>query len=198
LAEKSGVSKSTISMAERAVHTTPPKELVQSRLARGLGITLEALRNSMPAGNSKHDQTESASDSAPGRGVLPVRQSKPTPREMDDIVLPATWINSTTDNPQELRYYMVSDMAMQPTLRTGDVVITGPIHETAPGLYLVGQRADYDSLLATGVRRIIPAGNGKLSMSCDSELFDRTQMVIDNETILLARVLSVIRKIEPE
>lgn len=120
LAELSGVSKSTISQAERAFHTCPPKEITQSRLAAAMGITLNEL-HTMPDGygkvSKKQMQLSPAIDfHSSMKGVQAVFPSPHNLQAMSPLVLPSRWILGATDEPGEVNYLVVSDSAMQPTL----------------------------------------------------------------------------------
>lgn len=199
LAERSGVSKSSISMAERAFHHHPPKELTQSRLATALGISSHELRMPPPApGLTDAVAKKAALPVVPetGRGVSQVAASEHNAREMDCLSLPAKWILGATDEPANLSYLVVTDAAMQPTIRTGDVAILEPFERLAPGLYFVGIR-EGGSITPVGIRRVTPSSTGQILISCDSERFDYTQAGTGQMEIL-EKVLRVIRLVEPE
>lgn len=201
LAERSGVSKSSISMAERAFHHHPPKEITQSRIATALGITVQQLRTMPPKqsfGEEAAAPTPVVAPRAPepGRGVTYIAPSKHNAREVDGLQLPSKWVLGATDDPAPLTYFTVTDTAMQPTIRVGDVAILEPCDTTAPGIYLVGER-DHEGLVAIGIRRVTPTTNGKVRISCDNERFDRAQ-ASPGELSVLAKVLFIVRTISPD
>lgn len=198
LAVVAGVSKSSISMAERAFHYHPPKEITQSRLAQALGISLQELRM-LPTGFDGRDRQMLApvSMTETGRGVQRIAASKLNAKEMDGISLPAKWVLGSTDEPADLSYLIVTDAAMQPTIRMGDVAVLEPFDSTAPGIYLVGAR-DSTGITPIGIRRVTPTSSGNVRLSCDNERFDRTPSNATGKIVLLSKVLFVVRAIDPE
>lgn len=199
LAELAGVSKSSISMAERAFHHLPPKEITQIRLARALQVSLAELRQ-MPSG---FEATMSILAPAPKqqpeqtKGTLPVEPSPYNERDMSALHLPAKWVLGATDIPNELSYLVVSDASMQPTLKVGDIAIIEPSSTMAAGILMVGRR-EGDAVSQVGIRRVIPAQSDKVRISCDNERFDRTTVQTEEQTAVLGRVLFVVRAIELE
>lgn len=200
LAAQSGVSKSSISQAERAFHQHPPKEITQSHLARALQITLAELR--LPPPPRKPIETladrgltlESLSNS---KGTMPIMSSEFSARDMGNLRLPTKWILGATDVPENVRYYVVTDSAMQPTIKPGDVAMLESYDTIAPGLYLVGERVG-DETNTLGIRRVMPTTFGKVRVSCDNERFDRTNTASNGEIVVIAKVLLVVRAFEPE
>lgn len=192
LAEQANVSKSSISMAERAFHSMPPKEITQSKLAAALGITLSDLRN-MPSGFG----SPVGRDGIAQKGVIVIKPSAHNAREMSDLILPSKWILGASYNPEDLAYFMVNDSSMQPTLKVGDIAIVESFVTASPGLYLVGICSD-NTICQAGIRRVTPTLTGKVRVSCDNERFDRTTTQPSGENSIIGRVILVIKASEPE
>lgn len=199
LAELAGVSKSSISMAERAFHRLPPKEITQIRLARALQVTMAELRQ-MPSGFEATMSILAPPPKHPPeqpKGTLPVEPSTYNARDMSELRLPSKWILGATDIPGDLSYLVVNDASMQPTLKVGDIAIIEPSSELTPGILMVGRR-DGDTVSQVGIRRIIPTQTDKVRISCDNERFDRTTVQTEEQTAVLGRVLFVVRAVELE
>ena len=199
LAEMADVSKSSISMAERAFHRLPPKEITQAKLARALGLTLVELRQ-MPSGFDEFPAIQAPQPAEPvelPRGVLPVEANAYNHRGMGALRLPSKWVLGSTDTPEELTYLVVNDGSMQPTLKPGDIAIIEPSTSLVAGILLVGRR-DGDSISQVDIRRVIPTQSDKVRISCDNERFDGTIVQTESETAVLGRVIFVVRAIELE
>lgn len=197
LAEVSGVSKSSISMAERAFHRLPPKEITQTKLAKALGITLRELRE-MPSGfETTMSILQPPAPTEQRKGVLPVESSQHNERDMSALHLPSKWVLGATDIPGELSYFVINDASMQPTLKPGDIAIIEPSSALTAGLLLVGRR-DGEAVSQVGVRRVIPTQSDKVRIACDNERFDRTTVQTEDQTAVLGRVLFVVRAVELE
>lgn len=192
LADKSGVSKASISMAERAFSKHPPKDVTQTKLATALDLTLDELRQ-MPSGFESLDRMVTTQGTA--RGGHPIPPDRLNTRELPSLIFPSKWILGATDHPGDLSYYAVSDAAMQPTIKVGDIAVLEPHTDPAPGLFLVGHRQG-GNIEPIGIRRVTPTPTGKTRMSCDNERFDRTSAA--GEIAILAKVLFIVRAIEPE
>lgn len=195
LADAADVSKSSISMAERAFHTLPPKEITQRKLASALGITLQELRDVHPDIVRMSPSMAQAVQTviSEGRGVSRICRNEYSPREMDDLVLPATFVRAYVDDSTRLTFYPVIDQAMQPTLRVGDIAVLEPPGETSTGIFLVGFKTDDGKIGVTGIRRVTASGTGKVRMSCDNERFERTPSSSQGDTILLGRVVFAVK-----
>lgn len=195
LAAKARVSKSTISQAERACHRYPPKDIIQSRLATALGISLAEFRAGPKDNIGENVATESAltRDIENCRSVHYVAPSEYNQGDIAGIQLPTKWIRGATDEPDSLTYVVVSDTAMQPTVKVGDIAMLEPFTSIAPGLYLVGERHG-DSLSVLGIRRVMPTPTGKTRFSCDNERFSSEH----GELTILAKVLFIVQVVVPE
>ena len=189
LATAAGVSKSSISMAERAFHHLPPKEITQIKIATALGISLRELREVDPGPIfHKMSPIKQVTLTVDSKGISRIEKSEHSQRDMSDLHLPAQWIRGYADDESVLRYYPVTDKSMQPTIDLGDVAILEPVGHVSPGLYLVGAE-DGDTVIAIGIRRVTKAPEG-ISVSCDNTKFDSS--LVDSY-VLLSRVLLVIK-----
>lgn len=201
LAELSGVSKSTISQAERASHTCPPKEITQSRLAAAMGITMNDLRTMPDCYGKVPEKQMQLSPTVDFRssmkGVQAVFPSPHNLQAMSPLVLPSRWILGATDEPGEVNFLVVSDSAMNPTLSVGDVAIVEPCNTVSPGLFLVGLRSG-NAIQSIGIRRVTPSLQGAPLLSCDNERFHQPIEVDHERAVLLSKVVFVVRAVEPE
>lgn len=189
LAVAAGVSKSSISMAERAFHHLPPKEITQIKIATALGITLIELREVDPGPIfHKMSPIKHIALTADSKGISRVAKSEYSQRDMGDLHLPAQWIRGHADDESVLRYYPVTDKSMQPTIDMGDIAILEPVGQAYPGLYLVGV-ADEEKVTGVGIRRVAKAADS-ISFSCDNKNFDPST---GDGYVLLSKVLLVIK-----
>lgn len=196
LAEKAGVSKSSISMAERAFGHYPPKEITQVKLATALGISANDLQQ-MPPTSGVSMLLPTKPPQEVGRAVQRVNPSAFNTKEMGAMVLPSKWILGSTDTPGDLTFLVVNDAVMQPTIKVGDVAILEPVGTVAPGLYLIGRR-EKTGVVPIGIRRVTSATTGKPVIACDNERYDQA---VDDEAsaiAVLSKVAFIIRAIEPE
>lgn len=194
LAEMAGVSKSSISMAERAFHTYPPKEITQMKLAKALGISMAELRT-MPSGIEmpiRLPEIITQKPPAPPKGVLQVLPSAYNEREMSNLQLPSKWILGATDIPEELSFIVANDTSMCPTINLGDIAIIEPCNTLVSGLLLVGQR-NGGSVSQIGIRRVMPIALNKARVSCDNERFEGTTVQTEEQMAVLGKVLFVVR-----
>lgn len=189
LADAAGVSKSAISIAERALNQFPPKEITQNKIAAALGISMHELRDADP-GPSFHVMTNPRWQASAGdtKGICRVAKSEHSQRDMSELHLPMQWIRGYADDESVLRYYPVNDKSMQPTIDHGDIAILEPVSRVLPGLYLVGV-TDGDDVRAVGIRRVSSQPSG-IKISCDNSRYDDAT---EDDHVLMAHVLLVIR-----
>ena len=196
LVELSGVSKSSISMAERAGNKIPPKVVTIKKLATALGLTVAELMK-QPGGEADARRAISAfvSDSS-GRLTTRIPAIESSADLLDYIDLPSKWVSGISDSSGKLSCVMVSNQTMYPTLQTGDVAILEPAKTIEPGIYLVAS-INVDHPL--GIRRIAPLQNGGIRVTCDNERFSGSDCVLAiSEIKILAKVALVTRCVIPE
>lgn len=191
LVKFSGVSKSSISLAERAYQKYPPKLVTISRLANAMGISLEDIMQ-MPT-SSERAALHSFIAQDGNRAAIRVPANQYDENELDHVTVPVKWALGVSNNPAELTCFSVDDQSMLPTIRSGDVAMLEPVRNVAPGIYLVTSDAA-DSARPTGIRRVTPIPGGALRITCDNERFSGNNAVFSpGEITILAKVVFVAR-----
>lgn len=196
LVELSGVSKSSISMAERAGSKIPPKMVTIKKLATALGLTVAELMK-LPADEADARRAISAFISnTSGRLTTRIPALESSADLLDYIDLPSKWVRGVSDNYGKLSCVMVSNQTMYPTIQAGDVAVLEPAGSIEPGIYLVASVSDDHPL---GIRRLAPLPNGGISVTCDNERFSGSNCVLATSEIkILAKVAFVTRCHTPE
>lgn len=194
LAEHSGVSKSTISLAERAFHNQPPKPVTMSKLAAAFGITIEELQqlpNPAARETIRSLVAQASKAEEPGADVVKIRASQYCREGMNFLSLPKNWPFGTAGENAPLSFMVVEDQAMLGSMRAGDIAVLAPVKSKSPGIYLVADATAPSEPM--GFRRVTPLPGNQLRITSDNERYSCADGIFSSKEIsLLAKVTSII------